>query len=84
MDVAIAQGSIVKLDTIAFLSNNESETKRYIEVTNFFLITQHDKFGNTVFLSEELQDYEQSLLSDVYTYYSSNTLKSIKRLFIIL
>ena len=55
-----------------------------MEVTNFFLITQKDKYGNTVVLSEELGDYEQSLLGDVYKYFYTNTLKSVKRLWMYL
>lgn len=78
LDVALSQGSIVKLDTIAYLDG------RYVEVTNFFLISKIDKFGNRQILSEELGDYEQSLLSDVHKYYSSNPLKSIKRLWMYL
>ena len=74
LDVAISQGSIVKLDTIAYVD------KRFVEVTNFFLITSLDKYGNKYYLSEELADYGESLLSDVYKYYDINPLKSVKRL----
>lgn len=83
LDVALTHGSIVKLDTIAKISSPVEES-RYIEVTNFFLITQKDKYGNTIFLSEELGDYAQSLLGDVYKYYDTNILKSIKRLWMYL
>lgn len=81
LDVALTQGSVVKLDTIAKIDGDDS---RYIEVTNFFLVTQKDKFGNTIVLSEELGDYAQSLLEDVYKYYDNNVLKSIKRLWMYL
>lgn len=77
-DVALSQGSIVKLDTIAKVDD------RYVEVTNFFLIKQYDRNGNVTLLSEELGDYEQSLLADVRKYYHTNTLKSIKRLWMYL
>ena len=83
LDVALTQGSIVKLDTIAKISS-PIEDSRYVEVTNFFLITQKDKYGNIIFLSEELGDYAQSLLNDVYKYYDTNILKSIKRLWMYL
>lgn len=73
LDVALTQGSIVKIDTIAYVND------RYIELTNFFLVSQTDKFGKKKILSEELGDYQQSLLSDVHKYYESNTLKSVKR-----
>lgn len=78
LDTAISQGSIVKLDVISYVDD------RYIEVTNFFLISLLDKYGNRVILSEELGDYGQSLLLDVYKYYNSNPLKSIKRLWMYL
>ena len=84
LDDAMTHGSIVKLDTIGFLRNSPEETMRYVEVTNFFLIVQKDKYGNEIILSEELKDYESSLLSDVYKYYPSNRLKSIKRLWMYL
>jgi hypothetical protein len=83
LDVALTQGSIVKLDTIAKISS-PIEDSRYVEVTNFFLITQKDKYGGRVVLSEELGDYAQSLLGDVYKYYNTNILKSIKRLWMYL
>ncbi len=53
--------------------------KEFTEVTNFFLITLIDKYGNKIILSEELGDYEQSLLGDVYKYYPVNPYKAIKR-----
>lgn len=77
LDVALTQGSIVKLDTIV-------RDDRYIEVTNFFLIKQKDKFGNYHVLSAELGDYELSMLADVYKYYDRNPLKSVKRLWMYL
>lgn len=82
LDTALTQGSIVKLDIIAKLV--DITTPRYVEVTNFFLIRQKDRAGNTFILSEELSDYGQSLLGDVYKYYDINTLKSIKRLWMYL
>ncbi|CAH6419307.1 Hypothetical protein HVR_LOCUS509 [uncultured virus] len=82
LDVALTQGSIVKLDTIARIGSGIDS--RYVEVTNFFLIIQRDRFGNIIVLSEELGDYAQSLLGDVYKYYDSNILKSIKRLWMYL
>lgn len=78
LDIAVAQGSIVKLDTIAYVDG------RYVEVTNFFMISALDKFGNRMILSEELDEYGQSLLLDVYKYYGTNPLKSIKRLWMYL
>lgn len=78
LDVAISQGTIVKLDTIAYVEG------RFVEVTNFFLISMLDKFGSQTIISQELKDYEQSLVLDVYKYYNSNPLKSIKRLWMYL
>lgn len=78
LDSAISQGSVVKLDTIIYIDN------RYVEVTNFFLISSLDKYGGKTILSEELGDYGQSLLADVYHYYDINPLKSIKRLWMYL
>lgn len=78
LDVAVSQGSIVKLDVISYIDG------RYVEVTNFFLITLLDGVGNRIILSEELKDYGSSLLGDVYKYYESNKLKSIKRLWMYL
>lgn len=78
LDIALSQGSIVKLDTIGYADD------RYVEITNFFLITSLDKYGNMLVLTEELADYGQSLLSDVYKYYPINPLKSIKRLWMYL
>lgn len=82
LDTALTQGSIVKLDAIAKLDIGENS--RYIEVSNFFLIIQRDKTGKQKILSEELGDYGQSLLHDVYKYYNTNKLKSIKRLWMYL
>lgn len=81
LDVALTHGSIVKLDTIAPISGPEA---RYLEVTNFFLVAQKDKFGNVITLSEELGDYEQSILGDVYKYRDTKVLKSVKRLWMYL
>lgn len=78
LDVALSQGTIVKLDTISYVEG------RFVEVTNFFLITLLDKFGTRSVLSEELKDYAQSLLMDIYKYYETSPLKSIKRLWMYL
>lgn len=78
LDVALSQGTIVKLDTISYVDG------RFVEVTNFFLITLLDKMGTRSVLSEELKDYEQSLLMDIYKYYETSPLKSIKRLWMYL
>lgn len=78
LDVAITQGTIVKLDTIAYVDD------RFVEVTNFFLISVLDKFGNRTILSEELSDYLQSLTLDVYKYFPIKPLKAVKRLWLYL
>lgn len=78
LDIALSQGTVVKLDTISKIDN------RYVEVSNFFLVIENDKYGNKQILSEELGDYEQSLLSDVYKYFHNNPLKSVKRLWMYL
>jgi len=78
LDEAVTQGSIVKMDTIAKVDD------RYVEVTNFFLVSQIDRFGNKIILSEELKDYETSLLQDVYKYYETKPYKAIKRLWMYL
>ncbi len=78
LDTAIGQGSIVKIDTISYVDG------RFIEITNFFLITVLDKYGKKTVITEELKDYEESLLMDVYKYYETNTLKSVKRLWMYL
>jgi hypothetical protein len=78
LDDALTHGSIVKLDTIARLED------RYVEMTNFFVIKQRDKYGKEKILSEELTDYGQSLLGDVRKYYVSNTLKAVKRFWMYL
>lgn len=78
LDVALSQGSIVKLDTIAYIDD------RYVEVTNFFNIVQYDRYGDKTYFTEELKDYGSSLLSDVYKYYDFNILKSVKRLWMYL
>lgn len=72
-DIAITQGSIIKLDTIY------KAPDRYIELTNFFLVRSRDREGKISIFSEEMKDYGESLLSDVHKYYSTNTLKAIKR-----
>jgi hypothetical protein len=55
-----------------------------MEISNFFLVSDQDKYGNKTMLSEELGDYGQSLLRDVYKYYETNPIKSIKRLWMYL
>lgn len=81
LDEAVSDNSIIKLDTIAPIEGDES---RYIEITNFFLITKKDKFGNIKLLSEELGDYEQSILGDVYKYRNIKVFKAVKRLWMYL
>ncbi len=81
LDTALTQGTIVKLDVIAKLTGDSS---RYVEITNFFMIKQRDRYGNEIILTEELEDYDQSLLGDVYKYYDHNTLKAVKRLWMYL
>lgn len=78
LDVALTQGSVVKIDTVAKVE------ARYVEVTNFFLISQRDRFGKVIILSEELGEYSQSLLEDVHKYYKTNVLKAVKRLWMYL
>lgn len=78
LDVALSQGSIVKIDVITFIDD------RYTEVTNFFYIRMIDEYGNEVVLSKELVDYQQSLLADFNKYYGNNTLKALKRLWLYL
>lgn len=78
LDWALTQGSIVKLDTIAPVDG------RYVEITNFMVVKQIDKYGNVIFLTEELHDYEQSLLGDVYKYEDVKVLKAVKRLWMYL
>ncbi len=77
-DIALTQGSIVKLDIVSMIDD------RYVEISNFYVILQRDRYGNVKFLSEELSDYGRSLIEDVYKYYDTNTLKSIKRLWMYL
>lgn len=81
LEDALSDNSIVKLDTIAPISGEES---RYIEITNFFLISQKDKYGNVKILSEEFGDYEQSILGDVYKYRNTKVFKAVKRLWMYL
>lgn len=78
LDVAVSQGSIVKIDIIY------PEKDRYLEVSDFYAIQQRDRQGNIIILTEEFGDYIQSLLGDVYEYYDNNILKSIKRLWMLL
>lgn len=73
LDVALTQGSIVKLDTIAYIDS------RFVEVTNFLVISIDNKI-----VSQELGDYQQSLTMDFYKYFDNNTLKAIKRLWMLL
>lgn len=78
LDVALAQGSIVKLDVISFVDD------RFVEVTNFFMISSVDRNGKQTVLSEEMGDYKQSILGDVYKYIDTNPLKATKRLWMYL
>jgi len=74
-------GSVVKIDIISKIQNHHP---RYIEITNYFMIIQYDKYGNKMLFTEELEDYRQSILGDVYKYYEDNALKSVKRLWMYL
>lgn len=78
LDEAVTEGSIIKMDSIAYVD------QRFVEVTNFFLVTMQDRYGNVSYFSEELGNYGNSLLSDFYKYYGTNTLKAIKRLWMYL
>lgn len=79
LDEAIVMGSIVKIDTYAKLA------KRYIEMSNFFFIEVNDRLlGKRQILTEDLGDYADSLLHDVYQYYGKSTLKAVKRLWMYL
>lgn len=86
LDEAISDNSIVKLDTIAPLSYGLSEydIRRYVEITNFFYITNKDRFGKISVLTEEFGNYEQSILSDIYKYKDNKIYKSVKRLWMYL
>ncbi|SNW62680.1 Sputnik V21 virophage-like protein [Orpheovirus IHUMI-LCC2] len=79
---ALISKSIVKLDIYAPIEyiNTCSKTNiRYTEVTNWFLLEQVIN-GQTNSLSAELQNYDNSLRSDVREFIYDNPLKASKRL----
>lgn len=75
---ALAQGTLVKIDVWARINS------RYMEVTNFFMLTASDNKGKKlVQLTQPLPDYEKSISRDVIFYSSEEhrkTLKALKRL----
>jgi hypothetical protein len=81
LDDALIQGSIVKLDTISLV---DADDPRYMEVTNLFIINERDKHGNVICHSDELCNYANALLGDVYKLAEYNTFKASKRLWMYL
>lgn len=75
---AIAQKTLVKMDIWALVGG------RYMEVTNFFLVSAINAAGGEIeMLTQSLPDYEKSIAKDVRFYSSPNhrkTLKALKRL----
>lgn len=75
---ALAQKTLVKIDVWAKVNG------RYIEVTNFFMISVTNRLGYVSdVLTQDLPDYAKSIAKDVRMYSSKdslNTLKALKRL----
>lgn len=79
---ALISKSIVKLDIYApieYINTCSNTNVRYTEVTNWFLLEQVIN-GEVNSLSAELQNYENSLRSDVREFIYDNPLKASKRL----
>lgn len=78
LEDAIAQRTLVKIDLWSRINS------KYMEVTNFFMITATDFAGGKIeTLTKELPDYEISIAKDVRFYSSAEhrkTLKALKRL----
>lgn len=78
LEDAIAQKTLVKVDVWARING------RYMEVTNFFMLTASDNKGKKLIqLTQELPDYGKSIARDVIFYSSPDhkkTLKALKRL----
>ena len=76
---AIQQKTVVKIDLWAKMN-----LRKYIEVTNYFLIHAIDKNGNVKFtLTQDMPDYIEAVSQDVIHYSQPenlNTLKALKRL----
>lgn len=84
-------GTVVKLDVIAPIEYNcvECDSKcitglsRYVEVTNWFMLTREDIYGKIKNLTTALQ-YKDGLISDIFKYSNEidpeyNILKAAKR-----
>lgn len=88
---AIIMGTVVKLDVIAPIEYNcvECDSKcitglsRYVEVTNWFMLTREDIYGKIKNLTTALH-YKDGLISDIFKYSNEidpeyNILKAAKR-----
>ena len=72
LEDAIASKSIVKIDIWRCLNN------RYVEITNWYMITYKDADGSTKYLTSKPGDYEGSLMKDIEHYQSEQTQKYMK------
>lgn len=83
LDDALIDKSLVKLDVWAELPYPDMKNKkRYVEVTNWFLVQVEDGYGNVETLSIVQEDRIQSLRADIYKYNSDkyfDPLKASKR-----
>ena len=70
---AISQNSVVKIDLWVRLN------QRYVEITNWYMLTFKDADGTTVNLSVKPETYKSSLMSDIY-YYNNNSLNKAMKL----
>lgn len=71
---ALISGSVVKIDLWIYIDG------RYVEVTNWLLVSVVDSTGKEEILSEPLPEYVSSLSADVVNYYNDgNFLKASKR-----
>lgn len=73
LEDALISKSIVKMDLWAPIGN------RYVEVTNFFIITLDTPQGRRT-LTADFHDYVESLSRDIIEFRNDNPLKSAKRL----
>lgn len=76
---ALTHKSIIKIDVWIYLN------KRYIEVTNWYMITYKDIHGSIKNLSVKPEKYEQSLMKDLHHYNNPNVnnyMKLAKRLWL--
>lgn len=79
LDEALIDKSLVKLDVLAEIDYSDFKGKRFMEVTNWFLVEVENEHGDIEVLSIVQEDRVVSLRADIFKYIEKDPLKAAKR-----